>query len=328
MLRIIPIFFLFLTFIEKSFVQTVSSNEDFSIRCENMDSCGIVIAMSGLKLRATPDINGKVLVVMPLGSKLQRLKPEEAFLEECRTMTQDSIWGVWEKVEYKGMKGFAFNAYFGEGLRRMKDDYYLVCPQAGWCWSDAYISPQYHYYGLFTNRDSSQWHIKKVKPVVYAQQSDLPGTSIKADGIKQPVFILVSKKQLSETNITSKKTDKILAEWKWDNDTTIMKSYDLTIPYSSFRLRMVPKPNNNANDNWFSVQLTDTSTGKHQILVDMYGNQAHLSWVGDLDQDGKMDFMIRFSGDHGLGFFLFLTGNATKSQIVKPIVPYWFGDCC
>lgn len=64
-----------------------------------------VIAFSGLKLRAEPNVSGKLLKVIPFGQKVETLDT----LEE--TYTIEWIQGNWTKVKYEGKTGYVFDGF-------------------------------------------------------------------------------------------------------------------------------------------------------------------------------------------------------------------------
>ena len=65
-----------------------------------------VIAFSGLKIRSTPSIDGRVLDVVAFGEKVTVL--EESELSE----TIEWIRGNWIKVSYHNIEGFVFDGFF------------------------------------------------------------------------------------------------------------------------------------------------------------------------------------------------------------------------
>jgi hypothetical protein len=64
-----------------------------------------VIAFSGLKLRTSPDMNGKVLKVIPFGEKV--------FLKERqnKSLTVEWLEGQWALVEFEGKSGYVLDAF-------------------------------------------------------------------------------------------------------------------------------------------------------------------------------------------------------------------------
>src|SRR5690606_12397863 len=65
-----------------------------------------VSAVSGLTLRAFPNLQSEKLAVMPLGTKVKILNAEGK-----TTMNVGGIDGAMDEVEYNNKKGFAFNGF-------------------------------------------------------------------------------------------------------------------------------------------------------------------------------------------------------------------------
>ncbi|WP_325088315.1 hypothetical protein [Burkholderia contaminans] len=60
--------------------------------------------------------------------------------------------------------------------------------------------------------------------------------------------------------------------------------------------------------------------GKRSVLHDFGGNtppfSASLVWAGDLDRDGRLDFLLEFESDLGASFCLFTSGSAKENELV------------
>ncbi|HET8802966.1 MAG TPA: SH3 domain-containing protein [Aequorivita sp.] len=68
-----------------------------------------VSAVSGLTLRAFPNLQSEKLAVMPLGTKVKILNAEGK-----TTMNVGGIDGAMDEVEYNNKKGFAFNGFMSK----------------------------------------------------------------------------------------------------------------------------------------------------------------------------------------------------------------------
>src|SRR5690606_15245185 len=68
-----------------------------------------VTAVSGLSLRAHPNLQSEKLAVMPLGTKVKIINAEGK-----TTMNVGGIDGAMEEVEYNDQKGFAFNGFLSK----------------------------------------------------------------------------------------------------------------------------------------------------------------------------------------------------------------------
>ncbi|MBT8234326.1 MAG: SH3 domain-containing protein [Saprospiraceae bacterium] len=64
-----------------------------------------VIAFSGLKIRATPGVDGKVLDVVAFGEKVEILEDSEI------TQTIEWLKGKWIKVAYHNVEGYVFDGF-------------------------------------------------------------------------------------------------------------------------------------------------------------------------------------------------------------------------
>ncbi|ABI89718.1 hypothetical protein CH72_4199 [Burkholderia ambifaria AMMD] len=62
--------------------------------------------------------------------------------------------------------------------------------------------------------------------------------------------------------------------------------------------------------------------GKRSALHDFGGStppfRATLIWAGDLDRDGRPDFLMEFGSEIGTNFCLFTSGNAKENEMVRP----------
>jgi hypothetical protein len=62
--------------------------------------------------------------------------------------------------------------------------------------------------------------------------------------------------------------------------------------------------------------------GKRSVLHDFGGStppfRATLIWAGDLDRDGRPDFVMEFESEIGANLCLFTSGNANENELVAP----------
>ncbi len=71
---------------------------DFSLECQ-------IIAPSGMRMRAAPNLKGDVVTYVPFDSALV------ACTETFGAMTYEKIEGSWRKVNYKGFEGYMFDGF-------------------------------------------------------------------------------------------------------------------------------------------------------------------------------------------------------------------------
>lgn len=93
----------------------IKNNEENSVVAvdtilkETPPSVMYVTAVSGLTLRAFPNLQSEKLAVMPLGTQVQIIKAEDQ-----NTMNVGGIDGAMEEVEYNQKKGFVFNGFLSK----------------------------------------------------------------------------------------------------------------------------------------------------------------------------------------------------------------------
>ncbi|VWB41558.1 hypothetical protein BLA23254_01851 [Burkholderia lata] len=62
--------------------------------------------------------------------------------------------------------------------------------------------------------------------------------------------------------------------------------------------------------------------GKRSVLYDFSGStppfRVILIWAGDLDRDGRPDFLMEFESDFGANFCLFTSGSAKENELTGP----------
>lgn len=313
-------------------VPAIAQEEAYVTSCESAD-CGIVLALSGLRLREMPSFDSKTIVTIPFAAKVERkdIHPKDGEYDNP-LYSPDSIPGWWEKIIWKGKTGYAFNAFLGEGIKKMDRDFYLLFEDAAACWSDAYASLEYHYYGLFLSKDGTKSEIKRIKPsfISFYGEDGGGGTIISADEKSESVFLFATKAPFAEDGPV--KMHKMFPRWPQKDQTdNIIFRYEtkynsIHIPNSNFELSAFRRT---ADASELSIYLKDRATGKTQLLIEEFGlESAQLSWCGDLDRDGVQDFLITGSGSHSGYSFLYLSRNAGKGKITKRAGMYIWGDCC
>lgn len=317
-----------------------AQNSEYLIQCTSED-CGVVIALSGVKLRAEPSFTGKTIATIPFAQKVTLLEPVHEYEAINWEYTSDSIQGYWMAIEWKGKKGYAFSAFIGTEINRMTEDFYLLLEDAGACWSDAYASLQYNYYGLFLSPDGSRSELKKIKPSFVAYHDEMGGTAIHAVEKETSIFLFATKEPFAEDG-------PVQMHWMLDGDPdggggAILAAYaqdvqsKLDIPHSNWQLifepnQLIKTRDDSINLPAYILYLKDTKSGKKQALMQdvpslTFTSTIFLRWCGDLDRDGVQDFMLwTEGGDYAQ--VLFLSRNPGKGKLMRFAGAYYGGDCC
>lgn len=71
-----------------------------------------------------------------------------------------------------------------------------------------------------------------------------------------------------------------------------------------------------------SGEVIAEGDGRRSVLHDFGGStppfRATLIWAGDLDRNGRPDFLMRFDSEIGANFCLFTSGSAGENELVGP----------
>lgn len=317
-----------------SFSMLYAQDENpYHISCDpekDGENCAVVLAVSGLKIRAKPSFEGKSLTVVPQGGKITRLATDVRF--DNVVFTPDSISGNWERVRYGKIEGYAFNAFFGEGIRKIKDKYTLLIENAASCWNDCYASTKehYNYYALLQNAKKNDYVLQKFLPTFACSQGE-NGISIICPDKRPSKCILVTQEEIAQGAVQCVDKQEVIKGQEENSSQEVNRK--VKIPETNWVLEVkTEKVNNNGYEyEKGTLVLRDTKSGIKQSLSakDQNCSGAILIWCGDIDRDGIMDFLIETSeGDEGGGTTLYLSRDVPKGKLVKFGGSYSYEDCC
>jgi hypothetical protein len=299
-----------------------------------------VLALSGLRLREFPGTASKILTTIPFASKVTLMRdPTLARNEDDGYLFDaDSIRGNWVSVKYQDKTGYVFDAYLGNQIYKMNKASYLIMPDAAGCWSDAYASKVYHYYGVYLDKSKQQASLKTIKPVFHSDHDEFEAISMHAPGKERPYFMLATREPLAEDGPINRHHffSKIDFDERIDDPNQVLKNdsilHSVRIPDSNWELSCVKQKEQDSNPPYYGkvVQLKDRNTGQKQIILDKsyFLTTARMVWCGDLDRDGIQDFLLMAGGEESGFCALFLSRNAGKGKLMRLAGMYWWGDCC
>lgn len=291
----------------------------------SFDSIIVVIASNGLKLRASPSMDAKVLTVMPFRQAMKLLEipvidPETG---NPYDFNGDVVSGQWFRVRYKQFEGYALSTFLARNILEMHENVYLLSPNGSWCSNDAYISATYHFYGVF-REVSGRFSRRRIIPQFRSFWGALDGyidcwVHLKVDG-EQPDFILASRTKMSEGLLKTTGRSGCIPP----RDPTCWDSIDVQpVIYKS---RWIFSFESNPEE---GVKVRDKTTGIWQFLpAEKYYFFTSLVWEGDLDGDGQMDFILSAPYEIGETWHLFLTRGKKKGMLVREYGWYRFSGCC
>ncbi len=317
-----------------------SDSEEYSAISDDPTSA-FVLAFSGLRLREFPGTASKVLTTIPFASKVTLMRDPTLSRSEDDgyLFDADSIRGNWVSVKYQGKTGYVFDAYLGNGIRKMNKASYLIMEDAAWCWSDAYASKAYHYYGVFLDKSKQHASLKTIKPVFHSDHDEHESISMHASGKERPYFMLATREPLAEDGLINRFhfCSKLEDYRPKDASFQVLRNdsilHAVRIQESNWELSCVKQKVQDSNPSYYEkvIQLKDRNTGQKQIIVDKnyVMSEAYMAWCADLDRDGVQDFMLSLSDEEsGSCLVLFLSRNAGKGKLMRLAGIYWWGDCC
>jgi hypothetical protein len=297
----------------------------------------VVISPNGLSIRSKPSLKSKKLGVVPFGKKVK--------IEDDKNYGWDTIghydfaWGEssnsnfpitghWVKVKYKNIQGFMFGAYLhyesynpnyeSEMMKGLNKDFALFYPGVN-CYVNINFQSNMKWYGIY--KEDGIYHLKETTISFYKTYSEMTDEmtdfGISTSDNQSLLFIIGSKKPLKE---------KILEGVGWERfshsfDRYKEKKFEEIKTYG-IEIKKVD------NQSGFSIKLNQGS--QSQILNPKEMSISHalsIQWVGDLDDDGHLDFIFHY-GDKIGQTILYLSSEAKDGKIVKPVAAYFSGYCC
>lgn len=296
------------------------------------DTCeAVVLALSGLKMRAQPDFRSKTMVVVPFGKKIRYVFDLEQSEDYQVPYDVDSVAGKWCRIFWQGKSGYAFSGYLGKGIFRMDKPFYLFEENAATCGDNAFISPNYHYYGVFPNGDTSAFTIKKHQPLFFNMQVGFIGGANFSFRQKQLSYFAFATVEPFKEGVVSVSKSKQTLYVDWHQPATATPK--ISIPNTTWEIMVKFETVKNENGLEYSrprLQIRDKKTGSWHYLFDGDVNFYYvaLDWSGDFDGDGIQDFMLSTKSGLSGSRMLFGSKNTGKWQFVKMIGVYFWGDCC
>lgn len=290
-----------------------------------------VISTTGINLRDSPGLDSKILTKLSFGSEINIIENNyygidtigKSIVYYDNRKTEQLIIGNWVKVKYGNYEGFLFDPYLSlkADIKRIKNidselelnkDYILLFPGDN-CVNNFWSIENLNLIGCYKHGDG--FNLKKVKLSYYVGWADTTTSDNKSDygranniwtqDNKDLLFILGSKKNIKEGKVSGK--------------------YNLSAAnnFDEFdKLEIV--------GDFESSKLVLNNSSKKQILHFSKDNSfypSYVVWEGDLDLDGKLDYIIHY-GEKSSRTYLYLSSEANNEEIVKPVAVFISGYCC
>lgn len=299
-----------------------------------------VISTTGLSMRAKPNMKARRLMAVPHNTIVEVLETSdmEAIFDtlpdlpaEGEGLRGQRRGGFWAKVRYKGRVGYMFDIYLAalpggpydpKPHPGMNDDFLLLRPEVG-CRNNFFYQPGWHYYGLYHDPATGYYSLAATKVSQFIQRQDIEWYHYRGANMNQLKFIIGSRTPLSRGLL---KGGRSLAEFQ-----TYLRA-DLrsgTAQDSAFRAHGFSiVPSTDQSEKGYRIRIK--RNGKSQTL-NAPPFETHITvvvhFMGDIDRDGQTDYILTF-GEKSAETVLFLSSQARKGQLVRPVAIFFSGYCC
>ncbi len=288
----------------------------------------VVIAKSGLFLRKSPGRKGEVVTKLPYFSELEVLSTksflsEEVLIEGRRNRSNNDVnfRGDWVKVKYENLEGYVHNAYIiskrSEYDRQKKILYQEIdfaLPGSS-CSFNFHPNPNLQWYGIYSRGSGYERVPITLEYQIWPGNNMTPILTL-VDSSDNLVFCFATDYTLGRGPVEGSQEYNGL---DFDIENYDAKLNELGITYKSIE---------GEEGNHYTIH----KNGIHQLLntdqiESEYNYITTIDWVGDIDDDGIVDYVITY-GIKGGRTVLYLSSEATAEQIVAPVAVYLRDYCC
>lgn len=296
-----------------------------------------VIATTGLSVRQHPRASAKRLGVVPFGKTVRALSSKgygvdtvgyQTFTEMGEERPRDCqvpISGQWVRVRYGKLQGYVFGAYLVESLNwreRVQDlnqEVVLMVP-GGDCSVEVRYAPNWYWYGLY--QTPTGYAAQQVRPT-FTNNWQTNTLTISTQNNKGLLYIIGSRRALALPSAIHNKAKAGEGEfWKasLQQNTIPVYAHQLSVKPCS-----TPCPQGPLLHVWDEETDQSLQVLNPPALRLQEPNQLH--WCGDLDGDGKDDYIIEYASETGAEV-LYLSSFAEKGQHLKAVAAFYWGFCC
>ncbi len=274
-----------------------------------------VISTTGLNVRSGPSLNAKKIGALPFNATVTLIEKKEInrdtlgeagiWYHENSNLNKIALSGYWVKVKTKELTGYVFSSYLFEKWNRpslfanqgINEDHIILFPSQG-CFDNFRYNSNLNWFGVYVvdNQDI----IKPVKPSFFNIENQMAGFCITAHKPENLRLIYGTKADLSTVSAGSSQMLNGFYSSNFDD-------------YPEFNLK--------------GEKLYLKRNGKVQLLNEQFGFAYSIFWKGDIDNDGKQDYILHFGEKAGYTV-LFISSEASENEIVKPVSIFFSGYCC
>ena len=298
----------------------------------------LVVATTGLSIREAPRLSAKRLGVVPFGKTVdirstkvygtdtlgQQSFTDWGNIKETQTPYQVPLAGQWVKVRYGRLEGYVFNAYLIEGTSManhpdvLNQTVALLMPGEN-CLVNLFYHHQWHWYGLYELETGYQ--MRPVQPTFTKSWAPHAEVTISTKDNIRLRYIIGSK-----TPLEIPKAPRNLVQ---PGEGEFWKAGPVQRPESVYAHGLSAEPCEAPCSHTPLYLLGEEGQILQTLNPEALQLQApsQLRWCGDLDGDGRLDYIILYEEEAGT-LVLYLSRLAPKGQYLKAVAAYYWGLCC
>jgi hypothetical protein len=269
-----------------------------------------VVPTDGALLHREPNEASEVLRSLNFGDSI--VVTEHPFsLQEIKSLRLNPVDSFWVKVKSNEQEGYVLSSQvILSKIKNTDAPVHLFLASVG-CLNYYAFSPHFNYYAVFKNDNG--YVLRIIQPNFFGVHEaweglawDVYGIGIRGDKKAEPLFIFGFEKTLTEGEI--KNIDVLPNEGEEIKETSIHNGMTLVAARHNEKMHLTFK----------------SAHGKEIQKLDI----LHLLWCGDLDGDGKPDFVYAKGDGETGGIFIALSSFAGEHEVVKEVAFFGIGLCC
>lgn len=283
------------------------------------------VIASALRLRDSPNRDAKILITIPFGSRVEYLT-NQCYNKDTTLISiyndDYAVVGSWVYVKYNNIKGFVLNSYLSFYNKSstepndLNNEYLVLFPGCD-CNYNIHNVTKWNFYGFYkTENDSLK--IRKIKINYISDYEDYTCPLIlHSTENKNLEFIIGSKGEMFKDKSTVlNKSVEILYNENEKQLAKELKKVGLTLLDHS----------NKTRDDFFDLIYTEENK-KQKLNFEGHAFPTRIKFIGDLDNDGKNDFIISY-GETAGQTILYISSKTNENDLLKMVASFFSSYCC
>lgn len=291
-----------------------------------------IIALSGLNIRSQPSLKAEILGGIPFMEEVQVLEPCSSGIDTIAEHVYHTSMkhthsqkGCWVKVKYHNLEGYVFNSYLldlpkerSRSIAGLNEEFGLNYIGQH-CFDNIYRDKKIKWKGVY--RRENEFVIKPVEISYYADieesESNYTWLRIYVENNEGLMLLLGDRNEVITERVIEGKID--------DTPGSLLTIH--SVAHSLFDIENIQIV---FEEQSAYPYLYLKQEGREQLLNPpnmKLGHPTQIFWKGDLDGDGKDDYIINY-GDKVAHSLMYLSSQAENGDIVKPVAVFFSGYCC